>query len=469
MTSLSSNSDEYRGRRVTIMGLGLFGGGAAAARYFAQRGAIVTVTDLKPAERLSRSLENLKSAGNIRLVLGEHRQEDFTGAQLVIVNPAVPKDSPFLKTAAEAGVALDTETNIFFRKCPAPIIGITGSNGKTTTTALTAEMLEGGPRRVWLGGNIGRPLIEYVDDISPEDIVVLELSSFQLEDLHSIRRSPAVAVVTNLSPNHLDRHGTMENYAAAKKAIIKYQNPGDTAILNADDATVRDWSDGCASKSAFFSLVSEVETGAFLSNGRLYLKDKGGSHFVCGREKIRLPGDFNVANVLAASVAAATLGAGPEQIARAAGDFRGVEHRLEMFLEKDGVSYFNDSIATTPESAIAALGAVPKPIVLIAGGYDKKIPPDSFGYAIAAHCESVVLVGQIAQTLRESIEKHRSGEKPHIIMAGTSFRDAVKQALKMRRPGGCVLLSPGTASYDMFENFEKRGGAFKELVRNLPG
>ncbi len=451
------------------MGLGLFGGGAAAARYFARRGAIVTVTDLKPADRLGRSLQTLESLENIRLVLGEHRQEDFTSAQLVIVNPAVPKNSPFLKIAAEAGVTLDTETNIFFRKCPAPVVGITGSNGKTTTTALTAGMLKGSPRKIWLGGNIGRPLIEYVDEISPEDIVVLELSSFQLEDLHSIRRSPDVAVVTNLTPNHLDRHGTMENYIAAKKAVIKYQRPGDTAILNADDPTVRGWSDECASKSAFFSLVSEVENGAFLSDGRLYLKDNAGSHFVCDRDEIRLPGDFNVANVLAASAAAAAFGAGPEQVARAAREFRGVEHRLEMFLEKDGVSYFNDSIATTPESAIAALGAVSKPIVLIAGGYDKKIPLDSFGYAIAANCDLVVLVGQTAQILQESIKKHRSGEKPHILMAGTSFKEAVKQALEMRRPGGCVLLSPGTASYDMFENFEKRGRACKELVRSLLG
>ncbi len=447
------------------MGLGLFGGGAAAADYFARQGAEVTVTDLKNARTLARSIEPLTHHPNISFVFGEHREEDFTRADVLIVNPAVPKTSRYLALAREAGVVMDTETNFFVSRCSAPIAGVTGSNGKTTTTSLVAAMLERGRRRVWLGGNIGQPLIGHLDEITPGDLVVMELSSFQLDDMHRIRKSPSVSVVTNLTPNHLDRHGTMAEYAEAKKAIIRYQSPSDIAVLNFDDPAVRAWEADCAGDVCFFSLCGEVERGAFLAGDDLILRMGGADCRICGRSDIRIPGEINVANVLAASVAAAACGAAVEEIAQGVDGFRGVEHRLEKFSEANGVSYYNDSIATTAESAIAALNAVPQPIVLIAGGYDKKIPLAEFASAIVDRCEVVVLVGQTADALRAEIEKRRIGPKPSIVMVGADFDTAVRDAVDARQTGGSVLLSPGTASYDMFDNFEARGRAFKELVR----
>ena len=469
MTDTPASNGEFAGKRVTIMGLGLFGGGAAAAEYFARRGALVTVTDLKNERVLARSVEPLKKYPNVEFVFGVHRETDFTRADIVVVNPAVPKTSSYLAMAREAGAALETECNFFVARCPAPIAGVTGSNGKTTTTALLAAMLEQGGRKVWLGGNIGRPLINHLDEIASDDIVVMELSSFQLDDMHRIRRSPSVSVVTNLTPNHLDRHGTMAEYAEAKKAIIRYQGASDTAVLNADDPAVAAWAGECAGRTCLFSLRGEVEHGAFLAGDDLILRMDGEGRRICGCSDIHVPGAINVANVLAAATAAAPCGASVEEIACGVGGFRGVEHRLEKFFEADGVAYYNDSIATTAESAIAGLGAVAQPIVLLAGGYDKKIPLSEFAATIAARCETVVLVGQTAEALRAEIEKCRTSSAPSVVVAGTDFDAAVRAAVEAGRSGGSVLLSPGTASYDMFDNFEVRGRAFKEMVRKYAG
>ncbi len=454
---------DFNGKRVIVMGLGLFGGGVAVTRFLARHGARVTVTDLKGESKLAVSLEKLRGV-DVRFVLGRHVDSDFTDADLVIVNPAVPRDSPYLELAREHGVPFETETNLFFKLCPAPIIGVTGSNGKTTTTTLIGEMLRGPGLRVYVGGNIGAPLIERVEEMTAEDIVVLELSSFQLEDLRAIERSPHISVVTNISPNHLDRHKTMENYIAAKRAIVDYQRDGDIFVVNARDDRLASWAEAARARVLRFSSQGRVHKGTYLDGSTLRFRigyDKGK---ICDRDDILLPGIFNVENFLAASAAALALGVRTETIRRVARTFRGVTHRLELFHEEGGVRYYNDSIATTPESTIAALDALEGPIILIAGGYDKKVPLSALARKIADRCKAVVLVGTIGPQIAAELRRCGNADALQVFEEGTDFETAVRRATSLAEPGGCMLLSPATASYDMFANFEERGDTFKRLV-----
>jgi len=465
-----------RGRNVLVMGLGLAGGGVAATRWLIREGAHVTVTDLRPAADLRESIEALKDFP-VTFRLGGHREEDFRSADLVVRSPAVPPDRPFLHAAIDAGVPIDTEMNLFWKRCRAPILAVTGSNGKTTTTALCGEalrrlapVLPGSPR-VWVGGNIGIPLIEEAESIAPTDLVVLELSSFQLEDLSSLRRSPHIAVVMNLTPNHLDRHGTMAAYAGAKRQIVCDQGPEDTAVLNADDPVVWGWSAGCRARVRAFTLQAPgpEQVGR---EGEILRAEVGGRSFhldVTGR---RLPGAFNLQNMVAA--AAATWEAAgrrvPDAWAAAAApafrDFRGVEHRLEFVVEAGGVAYYNDSIATNPESTLAALDALRGPFILIAGGYDKKLPFDALGRAIAGKVRDCILIGQTADAIEAAV--HAAGG-PARISRAASLADAVARAAALAQPGDTVLLSPACASFDQFRNFAERGRSFKDEVRRRIG
>lgn len=454
---------DFNGKRVIVMGLGLFGGGVAVTRFLARHGARVTVTDLKSESKLAVSLEKLRGV-DVRFVLGRHVDSDFTDTDLVIVNPAVPRDSPYLKLAREHGVPFETETNLFFKLCPAPIIGVTGSNGKTTTTTLIGEMLRDLGLRVYVGGNIGAPLIERVEEMAAESFVVLELSSFQLEDLRAIKRSPHISVVTNISPNHLDRHKTMENYIAAKRAIVDYQRDGDIFVVNARDDRLASWAEAARAHVLRFSSQDRVREGTYLDGSTLRFRigyDKGK---ICDRDDILLPGIFNVENFLAASAAALALGVRTETIRRVARTFRGVTHRLELFHEEGGVRYYNDSIATTPESTIAALDALEGPIILIAGGYDKKVPLSALARKIADRCKAVILVGTIGPQIAAELRRCENADALRVFEEGTDFEAAAGRATSLAEPGGCVLLSPATASYDMFANFEERGDTFKRLV-----
>jgi UDP-N-acetylmuramoylalanine--D-glutamate ligase len=447
----------FRGARVTVMGLGLFGGGLTAARYFASKGARVTVTDLRTAEQLRESVAALEGSG-VDLHLGGHREEDFAGADVVVANQAVPPESPWLASAKR----VETETNLFFKLCRSSrITGITGSNGKTTTTALIGEILGRGPRRTWVGGNIGAPLLEKVEEIGPDDQVVLELSSFQLEYLDAIARSPGVSVVMNVTPNHLDRHKTMDAYAAAKRVIVAHQGKTDWKVLNADDPIAAGFES--ASRTATFSRRGPADAVGREDRVAWRLLGREGTFDVSAR---RLPGDFNLEN-MAAATAASRLAApdwdGWEAATRGAlVDFRGVEHRLEFAGESGGVKYYNDSIATNPESTLAALDTLPGPFVLIAGGYDKKLPFDALGRKVGERVRVAVLLGETADAIARSIPP---GSATEILRAGT-FEDAVAQARDAARPGETVLLSPACASYDMFRHFAERGRKFKELIRH---
>ncbi len=443
------------------MGLGLFGGGVGVARFLCARGAHVTVTDLRGETDLRESIAALAGLP-IAYHLGGHPDEDLTKADLVVVNPGVPRESPHLAKAVAAGVPLESEMNLFWKLCRAPVVGITGSNGKTTTTALIGEMLKASRSGVWVGGNIGVSLLDQIDRIGAEDLVVLELSSFQLENLAFLERSPHVAVVTNLSVNHLDRHGTMEAYAEAKRNILRFQGAGDTAVLNAEDAVVSAWSAGCRGEAMAFSRKREVASGAFVNGAGEVVVRRGGVDTAIGpASRMRLPGWFNLENLLAAACAAFSCGARAEAIRRVMEEFRGVEHRLELVAEAGGVRYYNDSIATNPDSVIAALQVLQGPVVLLLGGSDKKIPFDALAREMPGRVKKAITLGVTAPAIEAAIARE-SPSTP--FERATSFDDAVERADAAASVGDVVLLSPACASFDMFRNYAERGRRFKEIV-----
>lgn len=460
----------YR-RHVLVMGLGLFGGGVAAVRWLARHGARVTVTDLRSAGELRESLHALQGV-DVHYRLGGHDEKDFRRADLVIVSPAVPLNSSWLRLAKR----LDTEINLFFKLCRArTVVGVTGTNGKTTTAALTHGVLRR-LGRAWLGGNIGRSLLDEVEEIQPDDVVTLELSSFQLETLRFIKRSPTVAVVTNITPNHLDRHGTMENYVQAKRQIVAHQRAspspcrkgstfsafperagvgggGDVKVLNADDPIVSGF-DGPA-PTLRFGLRSPADVTFDGEAIRL------GPYRVDVRGR-RLPGEFNLTNMMAAAAASWAARPCPEWAGAAEEtfrEFRGIEHRLEYVAEVGGVRFYNDSIATNPEATMAALRALPGPVLLILGGSSKGLSFQELARA-ARNVRFAALFGRTARELDAVL-----GRVPREI-----FRDldeAVLACVSRAVPGDTVLFSPACASFDMFRNFAERGARFKAIVRRL--
>ena len=427
--------------KVLIMGLGRFGGGVGAARFAAEHGAIVTVTDMNTAEKLQGSLDQLSDL-EITYRLGEHAEADFTTSDLIIVNPAVPPENEYLAIARKAGVNLTTEMNLFWQYCPAPITGITGSNGKSSTTAMTHHILSKclPKKTVWLGGNIGKgSLLAKVDELSPDDIVVLELSSFQLENLAQIGHSPHIAIVTNIAPNHLDRHGTMANYIAAKQNILKFQTEKDYAIICGEDHQLDSWMNiGQAHKQRYEEIKVDL----------------------------MVPGRHNRLNAAAAVAAAGRSGISEAEAKDALADFSGLEHRLEYVTEIDGVKYYNDSISTTPESTIVAIDAFRCPKILILGGYDKKLPFKEMARKIAGNVKAVVLIGQTAEIIAADIEQAKAANDyllPKIIKCDT-FKNAIDSVSEVACHGDAVLLSPACASYGMFENFQQRGNIFKQIL-----
>jgi len=375
----------------------------------------------------------------------------------------VPDSSPFLQAARRAGVPLETEINLFLKLCRATVVGITGSNGKSTVASLTAHLLEAGEPRVWLGGNIGRSLLEDLDEIGGEDVVVLELSSFQLERLEATGLSPGVAIVLNLTPNHLDRHGTLAAYAAAKKPILSNQKPGDIALLNADCPVVSRWGEVGAGRKAFFTTRSPLDEGAWLDGDAAVFRLDGRTLELFRLGDLPLRGEHNRGNALAAAAAAMLCGLRPEAIPGRLATFRPLEHRLEFVRELDAVSYYNDSKATTPEAAAAALRAFEEPVVLIAGGYDKGVSFAPLAAAAAGRLRAAVVIGQTAEAVAEALGE---GGCERVEFAD-NLTGAVAAARRFAWPGDVVLLAPACASYDMFANYEERGHLFKRLVEEL--
>ena len=389
----------------------------------------------------------------VRCISGPDYLKDLT-EDVVFRTPGLRPDRIPLKEGAE----LTSEMEVFFRLCPCPIFAVTGSDGKTTTTTIISELLKAAGKRVWLGGNIGRPLLDRVEEIRPQDCAVVELSSFQLM---SMSLSAATAVVTNVQPNHLDWHRDMEEYVNAKKNVFLHQGPGGLLVLNADDPV----SSGCAAqapgKVRFFSRRVKQPEGCWFDGETVWFEDEP----ILRREEIRIPGLHNIENYMAAFCAVYPL-VGKEVCRRVAGEFGGVEHRLELVREKDGVRYINDSIASSPSRTVAGLRALSgQSIVLVAGGYDKHIPYAPLGEEIPGKVKTLVLTGPTGPKIKEALLA-AGGETPKIIEKA-DFREAVLAAAAEAVPGDTVLLSPASASFDAFRNFEERGNTFKQIVREL--
>ncbi len=446
--------DQFKGKTVLVMGLGNFGGGIDSALFAATYAKQVIVTDLADPAKLEKSIEQLKQSPNISLTLGSHCDADFKSCDTVIVNPAVPCDNKFLDIARSNNAFITSQIEIFFQLCPAKTIGITGSNGKSTTTALTYHLLENNPPKmrtynnVLLAGNIGhKPLLQLLDQITDKDIAVLELSSFQLEQLDRIQKSPNISLLVNITPNHLDRHKTFENYIDAKEIIFKYQKPGDIAIFNSQDPHA----------VKMFDKIAQYSPAQCTSYSISDLPLRW-------IELTPLPGRANLSNLAGAASIAQTIGMGNKSIKKAIETFKSLPHRLECVSKKNGIRWYNDSIATTPESTIVALESFEQNKILIAGGYDKGISFDNLGQKIAQLKDSiktVILIGQTANKIAQSIPQNTV----EIIMTD-SLESAAAKAAQIAAPGDAVLLSPACASYDMFDNFQQRGEIFASLAKN---
>jgi UDP-N-acetylmuramoylalanine--D-glutamate ligase len=464
-------SNLLTGKKVVVQGLGRFGGGLDAAVFASSSDASdVIVTDLASADVLAAHVSALESLDNVTLRLGEHRREDFTGADVVIVNPAVRPDNEYISAARDGGAVITSQIGIFFQLCPCKIAAVTGSNGKSTTTSLTAHLLGGALeyqddlpyKNVILGGNIGnRPLLSELENLTDKDIAVLEISSFQAEQLARDETNggpfaPQVCVITNLSPNHLDRHGTYENYCAAKESLFANQK-----------------SDVRSPALSVFNLEDEVTAGwleKYTRPGRI-CKGFKASQAHKYKDVTPLAGEMNLSNLAAAACVAEHLGVTEDSIRKSLPSFKSLPHRLEFVRELDGVRWYNDSIATTPESVIAALTSFREPMVLIAGGYDKNIPFDELGRAAAGRLRGAVLIGKTKEKIKAAIEagcRGTSGNNSEpVIKTVDSLEQAVLAAREIAVSGDIVAMSPACASYDMFTNFQQRGEMFRNLVAGL--
>ncbi|MSQ27675.1 MAG: UDP-N-acetylmuramoyl-L-alanine--D-glutamate ligase [Dehalococcoidia bacterium] len=454
-----TGSGGLRGKRVTVVGLGIEG--VALTRYLTAQGASVTVTDAKPAASLTERLAQIEGLP-VTLSLGANRPEDCAEADLVFVSQGVPLDLPALQAARERHTPLGSATQLFMERCRAPIAGVTGSAGKTTTTSLLGAMFEAAGQRVHVGGNIGVVLLDRLDTITSEDWVVLEMSHTQLE---LTNRSPHIALVTNISPSHADHYPAMDDYIALKRRIYEFQCSQDFLVLNWDDPVTREMAATAVAKPVFFSTAASLPgDAAFVAEGRLVVRWQGATQDVIPVESIPLMGAHNRANVLAACAAATATGIPFEAQRRAVEGFRGVEHRLEWVRALNQVDYYNDSIATTPERTIAGLRCFNRPIVLLAGGREKHLPLDGWASEVAARCRAVVCFGEAGPMLQRALEQN-AGAPDHVYQA--ELPEAVAAAARLAYPGDIVLLSPACTSFDRYPNFEARGRHFKALVNDL--
>jgi len=449
-----------RGKTVAVLGIGV--SNTPLVELLCRSGVRVIACDKKERAALGDAADALEALG-ATLRLGEGYLDDLA-ADVIFRTPGMRPDVPALLAARERGSVVTSEMQVFFEVCPCPIIAVTGSDGKTTTTTLIAEMLRAAGRRVHIGGNIGHPLLAEAGDMATDDIAVLELSSFQLLDM---TRSPHIAVLTNLAPNHLDVHRGMEEYIAAKENIFAHQHAGDVAIFNQDNDITRALSAKAPGRVRLFSRREEVADGAFVRGGAIWLRRGGEEREIVRTADIRIPGEHNVENYCAAIAAVDGL-VEDEVIRTVAHTFAGVEHRIELVRERRGVRWYNDSIATSPTRAIAGLRSFPEKVILLAGGYDKHIPFAPLAPEIVAHVKLLILCGATEQAIRAAVEGYEGyhGEPP--ILRCDTLAEAVALADAHAQPGDVVTLSPACAAFDQFPNFAERGRAFKAMVRALP-
>ena len=443
---------DLSGKRVLVVGLARTG--LVTALFSAGYGATVTATDERPEAELAETAEKLRAAG-VKLELGGHVDASFLDQDLIVVSPGVPANLPALQAARKKNIPVWSEIELAWRYLRGKLVAITGSNGKTTTTALVAHILKASNIPTLVGGNIGTPLLALVETSTDPAVTVAEISSFQLETIEAFR--PEIGVLLNLTPDHLDRHGTFEEYARAKMRMFENQFERDIAVLNADDPEITKRMP--AKPHIFwFSRQKRVASGAFLRDNEIIFRNEGSETVLARRDQIPLRGEHNVENVLAACAASYLAGATPAAIASGVKSFRGVEHRLEFVAEISGVQFYNDSKATNVDAAVKAVQAFPGPLLVILGGKDKGSPYTPLRNLLHERARLALLIGEAAQKIAAALQ-----DVVEINHAGTLER-AVQIAIEYAQPGDTVLLAPACSSFDQFENYEQRGRVFKELV-----
>lgn len=461
--------ENWADRKVVIIGAARQG--LALSRFLAQRGAEVILNDRRSDDELQGVRDEL-TPSNITWVTGSHPVEILDGADLLCLSGGVPLDLPIVQEAMQLNIPLSNDSQIFLEEAPCPVIGITGSSGKTTTTALVGEIarqhfaLRKPDRQVWVGGNIGNPLINDVEKMHPDDLAVMELSSFQLEIM---TRSPQIAAILNLTPNHLDRHNSMAEYISAKSHILTHQSPGDIAVMNRDDPRVRKLFHEIKGRQFTFGLTPphDRQDATYINRGRLYLQASGQVAKIIKADLVNIRGTHNLYNVLAAIAISAGAAFSLQAIYDGIVAFEGVPHRLELIGEWGGASWYNDSIATSPERTIAALESFDEPIILLAGGRDKNLPWQDLAGLIHQKVDHLVLFGEAAGLIQEAIGNKGAEMRPVTIDLCEGLQQAVNKAAEHASPGDIVLLSPGGTSFDEFIDFEDRGKRFTQWVKEL--
>jgi UDP-N-acetylmuramoylalanine--D-glutamate ligase len=456
---LSDYIDNLRNKRIVVIGIGI--SNRPLLRLLLEHGCRVTACDRAERVALGETVEELESLGAV-LKLGPDYLKGLD-ADVIFRTPGMHPDTPELVAARERGCRITSEMEAFFQVCPCKIIAVTGSDGKTTTTSIIAELLRSGGYTVHVGGNIGTPLLSQADQMDEKDVAVLELSSFQLMTMD---QSPAVAVVTNVAPNHLDVHKDMDEYVNAKRQIFAHQRCTDTVVLNLDNTITRAFAKSAPGYVRMFSRTQEVPNGCFLKDGVIYMAEDGNAVPVMDAADIFLPGVHNIENFMAAFAAVRGL-VGIDILKETAMTFKGVEHRIEFVRELDGVKYYNDSIASSPTRTIAGLRSFAQKVILIAGGKDKGVPFDTLGPEIIDHVKLLVLTGLTAGKIRAAVEETAGYDGKPEILEIDGFKEAVVTAAKAARPGDIVILSPACTSFDRFKNFAERGRVFKEIVNGL--
>ncbi|HWI61242.1 MAG TPA: UDP-N-acetylmuramoyl-L-alanine--D-glutamate ligase [Symbiobacteriaceae bacterium] len=452
---------DFTGKHVVVVGIGV--SNMPLIRYLLGKGAQVTACDRKNETDLGERAVELKALG-VDLSTGAGYLAPLAQHDVIFLTPGIPKHLPEIKAAKERGAAIYGEIGLVLANVKAPVIGITGSAGKTTTTTLIGAIMEAAGRETYVGGNIGKPLIEKAETIPEHAAVVLELSSFQLQLVGE--RSPNISIITNITPNHLDVHADMDEYITAKQNIYRYQKPGDTVILNYDDELVRGFADGAPARAVWFSRKTDPgqSTCAFVRDGEMIWRYNGQEYPTLRLDELKLLGLHQQENVLAAMAACYLAGAGMNAIRSVLTTFTGVEHRQEPVRELDGAKWYNDSKATSPAETVACLTTLAAPIVLIAGGSDKGIPFDPMAPLVAEKVKVLILTGPTGPKIEEAAV--RAGYT-RVIHRAKDMAEAVQLARQAAAPGDNVVLSPACASFDAFKNFEHRGQVFKELVNAL--
>ena len=457
--TLQNYLDSIRNKTVAVIGIGV--SNTPLIELLAGEHIAVTACDKRDRTALGELADHLEKMGVV-LQLGEDYLEGLH-QDIIFRTPGLRPDVPQILKAVEQGSVLTSEMEVFFRVCPCPIIAVTGSDGKTTTTTIIAELLRAAGNTVHVGGNIGHPLLCEADEMKPGDYAVLELSSFQLMTMQC---SPHIAVLTNLAPNHLDMHHGMEEYVAAKENIFRHQKQGDIAIFNLDNEITREQAHRAVGMARYFSRKEEPENGVFLRDDVIICRKDGYEREIMRASDIKIPGVHNVENYMAAIAAVDGL-VSDETIVKFAREFGGVEHRIELVRTYHGVRFYNDSIASSPSRTIAGLRSFKEKVILIAGGYDKHIPFDVLGPEVVEHVKLLVLCGATADKIRAAVEQSPGYQpgKPEILDV-TPFRAAVEMARDMAEEGDVVTLSPACAAFDQFKNFMERGKTFKAIVNS---